>query len=177
MVSEDQLGRPTVLTEEITEALYNLIKAGNYSSVACRALGLYPGVYSNWLRQGEGRDRRQPATPETVAFAIRMRQAEAEAEVAAVKVVVEGSIKDPTLGLKFLGRRFRNRWGEFEVHKVDWTIRAINMLKAGDVTMDDLVKTFDKPALEEIKARMLESGEEAEWVEIEKKENAEKNAD
>lgn len=159
-----------VLTPEIIEKLFDLVRAGNYPQTACRALGLNPAMFANWMRQGEGKDRHRSPSPETQAFAIRMREAEAKAEIASVETVVEGGLKDPTLALKFLSRRFRDRWGEVVEHKMDWTIRAIGMIKSGDVTWEDLEKTFDAPALAEIKARLLEEGAtEGEFTEIENK--------
>ena len=158
--------RITELTPEDEETLFNLVADGNYPAVACAAVGISVTQYSNWIKRGEGRSRDHAATPEYVAFATKMRQAEAKAEVHAVQKVKEGMDKNPELGLKYLGRRFRERWGEVVTHKNDWTITAITMLKNGDVKWADLQGTFDADALAEIKTRLLESGETGEWEEV-----------
>ncbi len=167
-----------VLTEDVEEKLFLLIAGGNYPGVACEAVGISTNVYHNWIKRGEGRDRTRPPTSETVAFAARMRQAEALAEVKVVEEVKKGMEKDPSLGLKFLSRRWRERWGEVVTHKNDWTFHAIVSLKNGEVTWDDLKGAYNETQLAEIKARMLESGDEVEgqFTEVNQEESVESDA-
>lgn len=155
-----------ILEPELEDKLYALIKDGNYATTACAAVGISAAQYNGWIKRGEGRDRGKPATPEYVAFAVKMRKAEAEAEIALVKIATDGAIKDPSIAVKVLSRRFRENWGEVITHKNDWTFNAIISLKNGDVTWEDLKGTFNETQLEEIKVRLLESGEEGEWSEI-----------
>lgn len=160
-----QINRLT-LEPEIESQLAELISKGNFPSTACAAVGISYQQYNTWMKRGEGRDRGKPATPEYVAFAIRMRKAEAEAEIGLVKIATEGAIKDPSIAVKVLGRRFKENWGEVVTHKNDYTFHAIIALKNGEVTWDDLKGTFTETQLEEIKVRLIESGEEGEWSEI-----------
>ncbi len=155
-----------ILDPDLEEKLASLIQQGNYPETACAAVGISIQQYRMWMKRGEGKDRTKAATPEYVAFAVRMRRAEAEAEINLVKVATEGAVKDPSIAVKVLGRRFRERWGEVITHKNDWTFNAIISLKNGEVTWDDLKGTFNENQLEEIKNRLLESGEEGEWSEI-----------
>ncbi len=166
-----------ILDPDLETKLSDLIRAGNYPETACAAVGVSIQQYRQWMKRGEGRDRTRAATPEYVAFALKMRQAEAEAEINLVKVATDGAVKDPSIAVKVLGRRFRERWGEVITHKNDWTINAILSLKNGEVTWEDLKGTFNDNQLGEIRTRLLESGEEGEWSEIPQVEVVEEKVD
>jgi len=134
---EDVCLMPSI-TPEIEEQLYQLIKAGNYPSIACQAVGLPQGTYGQWMRLGEHRSREANPTPEQVNFANRMREAEALAETIAVKQITDSFDKNPDLALKFLARRHKGRWGESREINVNWTIKALDSIKSGELTLEEL---------------------------------------
>jgi hypothetical protein len=145
------------LTPEVEESLFALITAGNFPEVACASIGLPYSSYKNWIKIGEGRDRRTQPSPEYIAFANRMREAEGKAEVEVVKMVVAGMPKDPALGLKFLARRFKSRWSETITHEISWVVRAVQMLQTGDVTLEALESTLPADEYELVRTKFLEA--------------------
>lgn len=145
-----------VVTPEIEDKLYDLIKAGNYPSIACQAVGLSPATYNHWIRRGEYRDRKASPNPDHVRFAQRMREAEAIAETEVVKKITESVDKNPEMGLKFLSRRYRARWAESREINVNWTIKAVEALKSGDLTIEDLEAEIGAEMTEKVKL-MLEA--------------------
>lgn len=144
------------ITPEIEEQLYELIKAGNYPSVACQAVGVSPSTYAHWMRRGEHRDRNANPNPDQVRFANRMREAEAIAETNIVKQITDSVDKNPEMGLKFLSRRYRARWAESREINVNWTIKALEAIKAGDLTIEDLEAEIGSEMTEKVKL-MLEA--------------------
>mgnify|MGYP001589622991 CR=1 FL=1 len=141
-----------MIDQDTEDKLYELISQGNYPSIACQALGISQSRYSIWMRRGENKDRNAGPTPELVRFALRMREAEAKAETTAVKQITAQIEKNPELGLKFLGRRFSERWGEKKEINVSWTIRAVEMIKSGEVTLEALEAELGSQLTDKVKA-------------------------
>lgn len=144
------------ITPEIEEELYELIKAGNYPSVACQATGVSPNTYAHWMRRGEHRDRHANPDPDQVRFANRMREAEAIAETNIVKKITDSVESNPEMGLKFLSRRYRARWAESREINVNWTIKAVDAIKAGDLTLEELEAELGSEMTEKVRG-MIEA--------------------
>lgn len=162
------------ITPDIEDRLYELIKAGNYPSVACQAVGISSAVYGAWLRRGEFRDREGKPTPEQIRFAQRMREAEALAETEMVGKIIQQADKNPDIGLKFLARRFKNRWGESREINVNWTVRALEAIKAGDLQIEDLEAELGPELTSKVRAQ-LEAPQtlDGEWSEVSESAHAE----
>lgn len=162
-----------LLTPELTERIASLIESGNFPDIAAKACGISPATYRNWIKRGEGRDRNNPSSPEYVTFSNRMREAEALAESQYVKLVKDGSVKDPSLALKFLSRRFKDRWSETVKHEVSWVVKAIHMLRTGEVTLEALQGELPADDYELVKVKYLENPTvDGEYVEIDAKVDA-----
>ena len=142
------------ITPEIEDELYRLISAGNYPAIACQAVGIPPSLYTNWIKRGEYRDRRGDPTPDQVRFAQRMREAEALAETKVVQAITDPKTleKYPELGLKFLSRRYKDRWGDTQEININWTLQAVQYIKDGEMTLKDLADEISPARLAEIKA-------------------------
>ncbi len=142
-------GRHTKLTSDVFGAVIEAVRAGNYLHAAAGAGGVSVDTVGEWIRRGEGRDKRA-SSPLYARFARALREAEAEAERRAVSVlsenlfgysaqtkevseavdnagnvigrhskVIERTIRDPRSAIEFLRRRFPERWGDREKHKHD----------------------------------------------------------
>lgn len=157
------LSTASTITPDQENELYELIKAGNFPTVACQAVGLHPSTYARWIKRGEYRDREGKPTPDQVRFANRMREAEAMAETEVVKKISAAVEKDPEMGLKFLSRRFRARWAESREVNVNWTIKAVEAIKSGDLTLDDLRAELGDEMTEKVK-QLLPQVVEGEFV-------------
>lgn len=100
-------GRPkgsVGLTKETEERILALIRAGAWGYVAAEAAGVPARTYYDWVARGEGRSARG-ATPKLVAFAAKLRKAEAEA-----RVVAEASVYRDRQHV-WLSRRARSKPG------------------------------------------------------------------
>ncbi len=100
-------GRPkgsVSLTTEVEEKILALIRGGAWGYAAAEAAGVSARTYYEWLARGEGRSARG-STPKLVAFAKRVRQAEAEARVLAEAEVYR------TRPALWLSRRARSKPG------------------------------------------------------------------
>ena len=78
--------RATLLTPKVEAALLEATRAGMWLESAAARAHVSSATVLEWLRRGEGRDDR-PATPELEAFALKFREAEAEAEEEALATI------------------------------------------------------------------------------------------
>jgi transposase len=101
-------GRPTLLTEELTEAICEHLRDGLFLETTCRLLNLSYGTVYEWISRGENRHVRPP-TPATRAFAAAVRDACAVAEERSLTAIRRG---DPAWKAHawYLERRFPSRW-------------------------------------------------------------------
>jgi transposase-like protein len=76
-------GRRTLLTPAVQSRILEAIRQGAFAWVAAASAGISPSTFFEWLRRGEGTDPDRPSTAEFAAFAAEVRQAEAEARLAA----------------------------------------------------------------------------------------------
>lgn len=74
------IGRPSVLTPELTQQVASLVSEGHYIVTACAALGMGRSNYYRWCKQGEADDEANRATPEA-AFWHTVKTAEAQGEI------------------------------------------------------------------------------------------------
>ncbi len=79
-------GRPpgsVSLTAKIQTTILNYIRAGAMAYVAAEAAGISERTFRDWMERGEGRHATRKPTPKLRRFAREVRQAQAEARVAA----------------------------------------------------------------------------------------------
>ena len=79
-------GRPpgsVSLTQEIQDTIVAYIRAGAMAYVAAEAAGISARTFRDWMERGEGRHATRKPTPKLRRFAREVRQAQAEARVAA----------------------------------------------------------------------------------------------
>lgn len=104
-------GRPSKLTPEVRDRLFNAIAIGATMDLACRCAGLNPSTVSEWVRRGEGRDKRPP-TPEFAEFAADIRRAIADSELKLLSRWSAASKHDWRAAMALLARRFPERWSD-----------------------------------------------------------------
>lgn len=101
-------GRPSKLTPEVKKKLLDLIRAGNYYSVACTAVGIDYATFRRWIEKAE-----QPGTPpEYREFRDDLMRAEAEAEAALVAIWRGHAPTSPGAVRDLLAKRYPERWGD-----------------------------------------------------------------
>lgn len=99
-------GRPSKLPFA-EEAIFAAIRAGCYPEQAAQAAGIAPSTLYAWKARGE-----KESDGPYHRFVLKLRQAEAEAEVSAVKIL-HSAIEDERdwkAAVTFLERRFPARW-------------------------------------------------------------------
>ena len=79
-------GRPNMLTPERQDRIVGALKVGNTRRAAARHGGIDEDTLLEWIRRGEGRDKRRK-TQAFADFAVAIKDAEAEAEVQYVNVI------------------------------------------------------------------------------------------
>lgn len=93
------------LTPEVQQRIVEVIRAGNYVSVAARFAGIGRRTFYKWMARGE-REESGPYRD----FYVAVRQAEAFAEVRAV-AILQSEMKDNwRAALGYLERKFPTRW-------------------------------------------------------------------
>lgn len=106
-------GRPSKFTPETRGKIITAIRAGNYALVAARLAGIDDATFYRWLERGKDRivnDAMVAAEPEFREFCDALAQAEAEVEVRIVASVMARAANGDRDGLRFLERRFPQRW-------------------------------------------------------------------
>ena len=106
-----------------------IIRAGNYTSTACAAVGIHPTQYYRWLKKGqESRGGRFHD------FWLAVQQAEAESQVEAVRVVQKHARDSPHASVEFLSRRWPAQFGRREHAAPQVSQPTAIILKFGDGT-------------------------------------------
>jgi len=97
------------LTDEATDKLLSLLRAGSYVDVACDAAGVARRTFYKWWKQGDpaGSD---PAFAELREFRARVEQAKADAESRLVAVVASAARENWQAAAWQLERRYPERW-------------------------------------------------------------------
>jgi hypothetical protein len=129
-------GRPSTLTNEVTEAICGFLLQGHYFATACRLADVSPETAREWLERGQNRHHRSP-TLETRAFADAVERASAQAEHNALRQVLAGGRgwQGPAW---FLERRFPGRWSDRKSEDVE---------KVGRQVVEAIRRVVDDPEL------------------------------
>lgn len=98
-------GRPRKLTPELSARILATIRAGNYRVVAAQEAGIYKDTLMKWIAQG-----RKDSSGLYFEFANAVEEAEMQAEVAMVEVVINAAKKDAKHAEWWLEHKCRQRW-------------------------------------------------------------------
>lgn len=117
--------RPTKATPETLDKIVKLLRSGNYRETAARAVGVGERTLHTWLKMGrenaEGCDRGQEELDEMGLFYCEVVRAEGEAEARICGGIIDLAerLGKPEVLLKFLERRYPDRWGrrQLEIRK------------------------------------------------------------
>jgi len=133
------MGRPTKLTKPVQDRIVELLAAGNYQETAARAAGISRSTFHRWMKRGahakqRGKDSRYRDFRDSV------KKAEAVAEVAAVKCVIDASETKWQAAMTFLERKFPERWSRGERVEHSGTIEqpTIDLSVLTDEELDTL---------------------------------------
>ena len=127
-----QLGRPTDCTPETIKAITDLIRVGNYASVAARSVGISESTYYDWLNRG--RRGEKPFSD----FSEAIKKAEADGETYRVSRIIQASAEQWQAAAWWLERKMPERWGRRDRQPVPWQDEVLQMLREGKVTLDEI---------------------------------------
>jgi hypothetical protein len=100
------IGRPTLLTPQVSKKICSFIMAGAFGHAAAEVSGISEMTYLEWLRRGEDTDSHRPTNEAYAKFAKDVRLARANARVAA-------EINVKTMDSKWwMARMYRKDWGD-----------------------------------------------------------------
>ena len=105
-------GRPTKLTSEVADKICQALKAGNWREVAAQWAGIGERTFREWMAKGED-------DPDGIHgdFRRRVLEAEQQAEIRMVALVMKAAENDPRHAEWWLERKNPGRWGR-QVHEV-----------------------------------------------------------
>jgi len=133
-------GRPSKLTKTVAAKIIEYLEVGNYQETAARAAGISRSTFHRWMKRGAdaksvGKDSRYRDFRDSV------KKAEANAEVAAVKCVLDGAEKSWQAAMTYLERKFPERWsrGERREHSDAIKSPAQNLSVLTDEELDTLL--------------------------------------
>jgi transposase len=128
-------GRPTKLTPELQAKICDAIRAGNYLETAAAFAGINKTTLHRWLRRGANAHQ---GAYHAFSRAVDKAFADSEARDVALisKAAAEGSWQAAAWRLE---RRFPERWGRREQHRVE--AQVTGTLK---VTQDDAIQEFTR---------------------------------
>jgi len=143
--NQESRGRPrgsVSLTKERRDKIVAYIRAGAFDYVAAEAVGISARTFRDWMARGEGRGARA-STPKLRAFAEEVREARAQARIAAE---VRVHRDQPTYWLAHAARTRAEREG--------WTVEAraaagadpIGSPELKGVSLEDLEREVDRLA-------------------------------
>lgn len=99
------LGRPTLLTTAVQEKICQSIREGNYQDVAARSAGVPVRTYRRWVQLGK---KEKSGIYHDLWHAVI--EAEADAEITCVRIVMHASKEDAKHAEWWLERKFPARW-------------------------------------------------------------------
>jgi hypothetical protein len=105
-----RVGRKSLLTPELIERLEQMLKAGNYIGVACRAVGIGEQTFRDWLRRGRTSDA--PGDELYRELVERAELATAEGEVRNVAQIAAAARENWQAAAWMLERSYPERWGK-----------------------------------------------------------------
>jgi transposase len=99
------VARPTKLTPELAERIFNALRAGNYREISARSAGISPASFHRWMKAGE-----KAKSGIQHDFYEGVLKAEADSEVHAVATLRKAMPENWRAAADFLERRFPDRW-------------------------------------------------------------------
>ena len=134
------MGRTTKLTKPVQDRIVELLELGNYQGTAARAAGISRSTFHRWMQRGAD-DKATNTASAYRDFRDSVKKAEANAEVAAVKCVLDGAEKSWQAAMTYLERKFPERWsrGERREHSDAIKSPAQNLSVLTDEELDTLL--------------------------------------
>lgn len=106
-------GRPTRFVRETTEKIIRALQGGNFRVVAARYGGVSYETFCGWMRRG----KKQNGGPYRDFYRACL-EAEKQAEIRAVALILKAAEKDPRQANWWLSHRWPERWADRSRHEL-----------------------------------------------------------
>lgn len=126
MGSEEKknIGRPTVLTQEIQDELVKYLSIGNYLETACDMVGVNTQMVKRWIYAGAR------GNPKYKEFSDAIKRAHAQAEVMLLALIDRAAQGGAWQAAAWrLERKFPDKWGRWEREKDDIEVEGKGISK------------------------------------------------
>lgn len=141
-------GRPRKLDKKLFDNLVAIVGMGNWYSVASAACGISKSAFSSWMKKGRRLDAQYGANRDKIDkeevifydFYLAIRKVESKVEIDLVGKVIGD--KDWKAQMTYLERKYPDRWGRTDRHKVDANIN-LNVSELTDAQLIALANGDD----------------------------------
>lgn len=117
------------------DKLCQALAAGNFRNVAAEWSGIGVRTFRDWMKRGK-----EQKTGPYRDFRRRVLEAEKQAEIRVVGLVMKAAAEDPKHGEWWLERKFPERWGRRDVRVVGDDKRPVSVSHGlGQLTRDELL--------------------------------------
>jgi hypothetical protein len=137
------VGPKTLLTNELTDQLATILRAGNYLGVALRAVGLHRRTFHDWMKRGTSERERDA---EFRVFRERIRKARAEGEVRNVAHIARAAVQSWQAAAWLLERQYPERWARPTTRELRLDEEAPTGTPEASVVEDDPFAEVDELA-------------------------------
>lgn len=133
-------GRPSKFTEQAQVIIIDALKAGNFRQTAAKAAGVSMRSFMDWMAKGE-RLRKSKFGK----FRMMVLEAETQAEMNAVQLILSKAGEDPKHAQWWLSRRYHEKWGDKTKARLEHTGKnggPIEVIDARNKLIDRLSGLF-----------------------------------
>lgn len=117
-MKKSNAGRPSLLTDETQAKIIAALRSGNFRNAAFGFAGVSPRTAREWMATGK-----DPKSKRCHDFRRAVLEAEKQAEIRAVALVMKAAEKDPKHAEWWLSHRWPGRWADKSRVKAELTGR------------------------------------------------------
>lgn len=142
-------GRPTKLTDEVTQAIVEILARGGYAETAAVAAGISKATFYEWMGRGDPAGSKKVDEPYRV-FRLKIEEARAQGESVRVQQVAAAAADGEWRAAAWmLEREFPDRWGGPRARNVSPAVHpddfAAGEASAGSDVVDDQLGPDGRP--------------------------------
>lgn len=141
-------GRPTKLSDEITQTICEHLREGGYAETAAAAAGVSKSTFYEWMARGDAAGAKKVDEPYRI-FRARIEEARAMGETVRVQQIADAAKNDWRAAAWMLEREHPDRWGGPRARNVSTSVHpgdfADGERSSGSDVVDDQVGPDGRP--------------------------------
>lgn len=143
-----RVGRPSKLSDEVTDRICDVLRAGGYTATAVSVAGVGRSTFTDWMERGDPDGTRKDNAPYR-EFREKVEYALAEGETRNVALIARAGSKDWKAAAWLLERRHPDRWAGPRGRSLDSSIHpedfAAGETSSGPDIIDNQVRADGRP--------------------------------